>query len=203
MSTLSRAEEILLSKIMGSAYDKPAQSRLEELLLQLNTGTGVDTTELTRELYLLKDNVSTLEQVMSDNTEDLTALRSDVETNENTIQTIGSSVETAQNDIGSIRRDVSELSTTMQETKIDIDDLQLMSAHSENRIDTNVEDIKDINRKISVIQDDLEQVEWHVREHHTTLDSLEDSNGEQVLDDLGAVVQAATLDWGETTPVNA
>ena len=36
----SRAEEILQSKIDGTSYDKPPQSRVEELLLELDTGGG-------------------------------------------------------------------------------------------------------------------------------------------------------------------
>ena len=37
---MSRAEEILQSKIDGTSYDKPPQSRVEELLLELDTGGG-------------------------------------------------------------------------------------------------------------------------------------------------------------------
>ena len=36
----SRVEEILQSKIDGTAYDKPPQSRIEALLIELNTGGG-------------------------------------------------------------------------------------------------------------------------------------------------------------------
>ena len=36
----SRVEEILQSKIDGTAYDKPPQSRVEALLIELNTGGG-------------------------------------------------------------------------------------------------------------------------------------------------------------------
>jgi len=37
---LSRAEEILQSKIDGTSYDKPPQSRVEALLLELDVGGG-------------------------------------------------------------------------------------------------------------------------------------------------------------------
>lgn len=37
---LSRAEEILQSKIDGTQYDKPPLSRVEYLLKELNTGGG-------------------------------------------------------------------------------------------------------------------------------------------------------------------
>lgn len=37
---LSRAEEILQSKIDGTSYDKPPLSRVEALLIELNTGGG-------------------------------------------------------------------------------------------------------------------------------------------------------------------
>lgn len=42
MSTipLSRTEEILQSKIDGTSYDKPPLSRVEALLLELDTGGG-------------------------------------------------------------------------------------------------------------------------------------------------------------------
>ena len=36
----SRVEEILQSKIDGTTYDKPPQSRVEALLIELNTGGG-------------------------------------------------------------------------------------------------------------------------------------------------------------------
>lgn len=36
----SRVESILQSKIDGTTYDKPPQSRVEELLLELDTGGG-------------------------------------------------------------------------------------------------------------------------------------------------------------------
>lgn len=36
----SRVEEILQSKIDGTSYDKPPQSRVEALLIELNTGGG-------------------------------------------------------------------------------------------------------------------------------------------------------------------
>ena len=42
---LSRAEEILQSKIDGTSYDKPPMSRVEELLLELDTGGGGGTTD--------------------------------------------------------------------------------------------------------------------------------------------------------------
>ena len=42
---LSRAEEILQSKIDGTSYNKPPMSRVEELLLELNTGGGGGTTD--------------------------------------------------------------------------------------------------------------------------------------------------------------
>lgn len=38
----TRAERILLSKISGSEYTDPPQTRIEELLLQLGPGGGVD-----------------------------------------------------------------------------------------------------------------------------------------------------------------
>jgi hypothetical protein len=37
---LSRAEEILQSKIDGTSYDKPPLSRVEALLIELDTGGG-------------------------------------------------------------------------------------------------------------------------------------------------------------------
>lgn len=37
---LSRAEDILESKIAGTAYDKPPLSRIEALLIQLDAGGG-------------------------------------------------------------------------------------------------------------------------------------------------------------------
>lgn len=37
---LSRAENILESKISGTAYDKPPLSRIEALLIKLDTGGG-------------------------------------------------------------------------------------------------------------------------------------------------------------------
>lgn len=37
---LSRAEEILQSKIDGTTYNKPPLSRVEELLIELDTGGG-------------------------------------------------------------------------------------------------------------------------------------------------------------------
>lgn len=37
---LSRAEEILQSKIDGTTYDKPPLSRVEELLIELDAGGG-------------------------------------------------------------------------------------------------------------------------------------------------------------------
>lgn len=44
----SRVEEILQSKIDGTTYDKPPQSRVEALLIELNTGGGTgDYNELT------------------------------------------------------------------------------------------------------------------------------------------------------------
>ena len=42
---LSRAEEILQSKIDGTSYDKPPMSRVEELLLELDTGGGGGTND--------------------------------------------------------------------------------------------------------------------------------------------------------------
>lgn len=37
---MSRAEAIMQSKIDGTSYDQPPQSRVEELLLELDTGGG-------------------------------------------------------------------------------------------------------------------------------------------------------------------
>ena len=42
---LSRVEDILQSKIDGTAYNKPPLSRVEELLLELDTGGGGGTTD--------------------------------------------------------------------------------------------------------------------------------------------------------------
>ena len=44
-NSLSRVEEILQSKIDGTTYDKPPLSRVEELLLELDTGGGGGTTD--------------------------------------------------------------------------------------------------------------------------------------------------------------
>lgn len=42
---LSRAEQILQSKIDGTSYDKPPLSRVEELLLEIDTGGGGGTND--------------------------------------------------------------------------------------------------------------------------------------------------------------
>lgn len=58
---LSRSEEILSSKINGEEYLKPAQSRLEKMLLELNTSTGVDTTVLSNDVEALKKDVDIIQ----------------------------------------------------------------------------------------------------------------------------------------------
>lgn len=78
MAALSRAEKILLSKIDGNGYDDPAQSRLEELLLGLNTSGGTDTTELTREVLSLKKDVSNAKTTVTQLQENVDSMKTSV-----------------------------------------------------------------------------------------------------------------------------
>lgn len=73
----SRVEEILQSKIDGTAYDKPPQSRVEALLIELNTGGGGGTSD-----YNQLSNKPTLNGRLLSG--DLTSEDVDVESNYNT-----------------------------------------------------------------------------------------------------------------------
>ena len=72
MSTmpLSRTEEILQSKIDGTSYDKPPLSRVEELLLELDTGGGGGGTKDYNEL-INKPTINGHELVGDMNADDL------------------------------------------------------------------------------------------------------------------------------------
>ena len=73
----SRVEEILQSKIDGTSYDKPPQSRVEALLIELNTGGGGGTSD-----YNQLSNKPTINgRIVSG---DLTSEELDVESNYNT-----------------------------------------------------------------------------------------------------------------------
>ena len=74
----SRVEEILQSKIDGTSYDKPPLSRVEALLIELNTGGGSGGTSDYNKL----SNKPTLNGVTLSG--DLTSEEVDVESNYNT-----------------------------------------------------------------------------------------------------------------------
>lgn len=67
---LSRVEDILQSKIDGTSYDKPPQSRVEELLLELDTGGGGGGTKDYNEL-INKPSINGHELVGDMNADDL------------------------------------------------------------------------------------------------------------------------------------
>lgn len=131
---LSRAEKILSSKINGTSYDEPPQSRLEKLLLQLNTSTGVDTTELTKEVSELKqavDNneksISYLDNGMTKNANNISGLKTSVTAaqnkiirNEQTIEVLGQAVEEAQVEISVLQKGVSELNQNVRDIQEDV-----------------------------------------------------------------------------------
>ena len=72
----SRVEEILQSKIDGTSYDKPPQSRVEALLIELNTGGGG-----TSDYNQLSNKPTINGRIVSG---DLTSEELDVESNYNT-----------------------------------------------------------------------------------------------------------------------
>lgn len=134
MSFLSRSEEILTSKINDNDYDKPAQSRLEALLLKLNTSSGTDTKELTREVDALKDDVSSaqnsitfLNSAMTKNANSIAGLQTSVAgaqnkiaNNQQTIQVVGEAVQGNQVEIGVLQKGLSELNQNIRDIQEDV-----------------------------------------------------------------------------------
>lgn len=57
----SRVEQILNSKIYGDAYNDRPQSRVEELLLDLDTSSGGSDPNIKKEVDALKNALETLE----------------------------------------------------------------------------------------------------------------------------------------------
>lgn len=130
----SRAEKILSSKINGTSYNEPPQSRLENLLLQLNTSTGVDTRELTKDVSELKENVKDnqnkiayLDTSMTKNANNIsglktsvTAVQSKIMKTEQTIETIGTAVGDVQVEIAVMQKGVEELNTNIRDIQEDV-----------------------------------------------------------------------------------
>lgn len=120
MSFLSRSEEILSSKISGDSYSTPAQSRLEKLLLQLNTGTGIDTTVLTQDVETLKQNVSSLDKGMTKNANNIGGLQTSVQAVQNKIMNLGTAMEEVQTEFGVLQKGVEELNTNIRDIQEDV-----------------------------------------------------------------------------------
>lgn len=115
---LSRSEEILSSKITGDPYDGRAQSRLEKLLLQLNTGTGVDTTELTREVQTLKDNVRYLDTGMTKNANNIDGVKTSVTAVQKKVMAVQSDMDALEKGVDELNRNIRDI----QEDVIHIED---------------------------------------------------------------------------------
>lgn len=119
---LSRSEKILSSKISGDNYTDPPQSRLEKLLLQLNTSTGTDTTELTKDVQSLKDTVGYLDTAMTKNANNISGVKSSVTAVQNKIMTLGEGVDELNRNIRDIQEDV-----------IRIEDHAILDSYKDNK----------------------------------------------------------------------
>lgn len=171
---LSRAEDILLSKIGGDSYNTPPQSRLEKLLLRLNTGTGADTSELTKDVDTLKQNVTTLSNYITKNA--------------NSIGNLQETFASAQKKIAANQSNIQIVSEAMDSV---YDEIAVMQ-----------KGVEELNNNIRDIQEDVIRIEDHVRQHHIVTDDLEDSNGEEVLDSAGTEIQTSYYVWNDTIPID-
>lgn len=119
---LSRSEKILSSKISGDDYTDPPQSRLEKLLLQMNTSTGTDTTELTKDVQSLKNSVGYLDTAMTKNANNISGVKSSVTAVQNKIMTLGEGVDELNRNIRDIQEDV-----------IRIEDHAILDSYKDNK----------------------------------------------------------------------
>lgn len=140
MAALSRSEKILLAKISGTSYNDPAQSRLEELLLQLNTSSGMDTTEITKELLALKGELSTAQNTLS-------YLNTAMTKNANNISGLSTSVTGCQNKIMTAQQTIEVLSTALGDVQVEIGVIQ--------------KGVEELNTNIRDIQEDVIRIEDH------------------------------------------
>lgn len=138
MTSLSRSENILLSKIKGTTYDQPAQSRVEKLLLQLNTGTGVDTTELTKEVSELKEqveinqrNITYLNTAMTKNANNISGLKSSVTATQNKIMNAEQTIDTLSSGVDELNQNIRDV----QEDVIWVEDHAILDSIRENKED--------------------------------------------------------------------
>lgn len=138
MASLSRSEDILLSKINGTTYNQPAQSRVEKLLLQLNTGTGVDTTELTKEVSELQGKVeanqskiSYLDTSMTKNANNISGLKTSVTATQNKIMNAEQKMETLSSGVDELNRNIRDV----QEDVIWVEDHAILDSIRENKED--------------------------------------------------------------------
>lgn len=122
----SRVEEILKAKSEGTSYDRPAQSRIEEILLGLDfSGSGgggsVDLTNVKKDITSLKgkttkveNRVTTLEEDFTSFGQSVNTLKTDIDSkaSSETVQALKTSTETALTDTNT---KISEIQTTLQE----------------------------------------------------------------------------------------
>lgn len=95
MSYLSRIEDILEAKINGTAYTEPPQSRIEELLIQLNVGGGGggDNPDLTS----LTNRVSQLETKVNNQGDTITGISGSIDSMQSDIQNLGQNIDQIAN----------------------------------------------------------------------------------------------------------
>lgn len=62
MAGLSRVEKIILSKLKGEEYNGRPLSRVEELLIDLNTTSGGDVGTLQKDVLQLKADLGVVQQ---------------------------------------------------------------------------------------------------------------------------------------------
>lgn len=99
MSYLSRIEDILEAKINGTAYTEPPQSRIEELLIQLNVGGGgggdnPDLTNLTNRVSQLETKVNNQGDTITGISNTINSIQSDIQNISQNIDEIGNYFET-------------------------------------------------------------------------------------------------------------
>lgn len=58
----SRMERMLIAKLNNTPYDEKPQSRLEKLIMELNTQNGADTSALTQKVNVNTENIGVLTQ---------------------------------------------------------------------------------------------------------------------------------------------
>lgn len=106
---LSRAEKIILAKLNNQPYTNAPLSRLEELLIGLNTGSGESTDKLTRDILEVKKTVDTLDQYITKNATDISGVKSSVVGVQNKVMNLESSVNELNLNIVDIHKDVIDI----------------------------------------------------------------------------------------------